>query len=180
MDLFVRGQEIPGRCTVAPVTCSVVKSEIAAAGCRRGQVSIYMVFLNLCVQMDLFVRGQEIPGRCAVAPVTCSVVKSEIAAAGCRRGQVKFSVMAAGTHVRPHVGPTNCRLRMHLGLSNTKDTFLRVDQETRQWQEGKVLLFDDSFEHEVWHNGTADRLVLIVDVWHPDLTPQERRTLPPI
>lgn len=131
-------------------------------------------------QLDLFVRGQEIPGRCAVAPVTCSVVKSEVAAAGCRRGQVKFSIMAAGTHVRAHVGPTNCRLRMHLGLSNTKHTFLRVDQETRQWQEGKVLLFDDSFEHEVWHNGTADRLVLIVDVWHPGLSPQERRTLPPI
>lgn len=82
-------------------------------------------------QLDLFVRGQEIPNRCKTAPVTCSIVRSEVAASGCRRGQVKFSAMEAGTHVRPHVGPTNCRLRMHLGLSNTKDTYIRVDQETR-------------------------------------------------
>ncbi|KAL0901699.1 hypothetical protein ABMA27_006891 [Loxostege sticticalis] len=131
-------------------------------------------------QLDLFVRGQEIPDRCKRAPVTCAIVKSEPAAAGCRRGQVKFSAMAAGTHVRAHVGPTNCRLRMHLGLSNTKDTYIRVDKEIRQWQPGKVLLFDDSFEHEVWHNGTGTRLVLIVDVWHPQLTPAERRQLPAI
>ncbi|XP_075970988.1 aspartyl beta-hydroxylase isoform X2 [Anticarsia gemmatalis] len=131
-------------------------------------------------QLDLFVRGQEVPNRCKNAPVTCSIVKTEAAAAGCRRGQVKFSAMEAGTHVRPHVGPTNCRLRMHLGLSNTKDTYIRVDQETRQWQIGKVLMFDDSFEHEVWHNGTGTRLVLIVDVWHPALTAAERRSLPPI
>nr|XP_012551143.1 aspartyl/asparaginyl beta-hydroxylase isoform X3 [Bombyx mori] len=131
-------------------------------------------------QLDLFARGSEIPGRCKKAPVTCSIVRQEVAAAGCRRGQIKFSAMEAGTHVRPHVGPTNCRLRMHLGLSNTKDTYIRVDKETRQWQTGKVLLFDDSFEHEVWHNGTGTRLVLIVDVWHPDLTPTERRQLPAI
>ncbi|KPI97516.1 Aspartyl/asparaginyl beta-hydroxylase [Papilio xuthus] len=131
-------------------------------------------------QLDLFVRGQEIPGRCKRAPVTCSIVRTEPAAANCRRGQIKFSLMAPGTHVRPHVGPTNCRLRMHLGLSNIKNTYIRVDRETRQWHLGKVLLFDDSFEHEVWHNGTGARLVLIVDVWHPDLTALERRQLPPI
>ncbi|XP_047985367.1 aspartyl/asparaginyl beta-hydroxylase isoform X6 [Leguminivora glycinivorella] len=131
-------------------------------------------------QLDLFVRGREIDGRCARAPVTCAVVRREVAAAGCRRGQIKFSSMRAGTHVRPHVGPTNCRLRMHLGLSNTKDTFIRVHKETRQWQTGKVFMFDDSFEHEVWHNGTGSRLVLIVDVWHPELTAAERRQLPAI
>ncbi|XP_050670687.1 aspartyl/asparaginyl beta-hydroxylase-like [Leptidea sinapis] len=131
-------------------------------------------------QLDLFVRGQEIPGRCKTAPVTCSIVRSEPAAAGCRRGQVKFSAMEAATRVRPHVGPTNCRLRMHLGLSNTQNTFIRVDKEIRQWEVGKVFIFDDSFEHEVWHNGTSPRLVLIVDVWHPDLTAKERRSLPAI
>ncbi|XP_069362623.1 aspartyl/asparaginyl beta-hydroxylase isoform X3 [Maniola hyperantus] len=131
-------------------------------------------------QLDVFVRGAEIPGRCARAPVTCSIVRSEAAAARCRRGQVKFSAMEAGTHVRAHVGPTNCRLRMHLGLSNTKNTYIRVDKETRQWQTGKTFIFDDSFEHEVWHNGSGARLVLIVDVWHPDLSAHERRTLPAI
>ncbi|XP_047529338.1 aspartyl/asparaginyl beta-hydroxylase [Vanessa atalanta] len=131
-------------------------------------------------QLELFVRGREVGGRCARAPVTCALVRSEPAAAGCRRGQVKFSAMRAGTHVRAHVGPTNCRLRLHLALSNTDGTYIRVHNETRQWRVGKTFIFDDSFEHEVWHNGTGTRIVLIVDLWHPDLTAAERRQLPAI
>lgn len=50
----------------------------------------------------------------------------------------------------------------------------------RTWTEGKIMVFDDSFEHEVWHNGTTYRLILIVDVWHPDLTAHEKKTLVPI
>lgn len=50
----------------------------------------------------------------------------------------------------------------------------------RSWQEGKMLIFDDSFEHEVWHNGTSVRLVLIVDIWHPAITDYERKNLYPI
>lgn len=42
------------------------------------------------------------------------------------------------------------------------------------------MIFDDSFEHEVWHNGTAVRLILIVDVWHPDLSDEDIRSLAPI
>lgn len=50
----------------------------------------------------------------------------------------------------------------------------------RTWKEGKLFVFDDSFEHEVWHNGTTTRLVLIVDVWHPELTEDEKRSMPAI
>lgn len=50
----------------------------------------------------------------------------------------------------------------------------------RSWENGKFLLFDDSFEHEVWHNGTDVRVVLIIDVWHPELTEEERKSLFPI
>lgn len=82
-------------------------------------------------QLDLFVRGREVSGRCSRAPVTCAAVRSEPAAVGCRRGQIKFSSLGPGTHVRAHVGPTNCRLRMHLGLSNTQNTYIRVANETR-------------------------------------------------
>ncbi|CAH0774024.1 unnamed protein product [Bemisia tabaci] len=131
-------------------------------------------------QFELFARGRKIHDNCRKAPVTCGIVSSFEAASTCSRGQVKFSIMSPGTHVRAHCGPTNCRLRAHLGLIVPADTFLRVAEEIRSWKEGKVLVFDDSFEHEVWHNGTSARLVLIVDTWHPDLTQTERRTLAPI
>ena len=89
--------------------------------------------------------------------------------------------MQPGVHVWPHCGPTNCRLRAHLGLVvPTVGPLIRVGDDVRTWKEGEFIVFDDSFEHEVWHNGSSLRLVLIVDMWHPDLTAEEKATLSPI
>lgn len=41
--------------------------------------------------------------------------------------------------------------------------------QVREWKVGECLIFDDSFEHEVWHDGSTDRVVLICDLWHPDV-----------
>ncbi|KAJ6642915.1 Aspartyl/asparaginyl beta-hydroxylase [Pseudolycoriella hygida] len=131
-------------------------------------------------QFDLFTRGRKINKHCEKVPFTCKIIETFPAARFCKRGQVKFSVMHPGTHVWPHCGPTNCRIRVHLGLKVPEKTSIRVANKTRSWKEGKLLIFDDSFEHEVWHNGTTVRLVLIVDVWHPDLTELERTNLYPI
>ncbi|XP_018578912.1 aspartyl/asparaginyl beta-hydroxylase isoform X2 [Anoplophora glabripennis] len=131
-------------------------------------------------QFELFARGQKNLKNCMVCPFTCSIIERVPEARSCKRGQTKFSVMHPGTHVWPHCGPTNCRLRAHLGLKVPPKTFIRVADDTRSWEEGGIFVFDDSFEHEVWHNGTEFRLVLIVDVWHPELTTAERRNLSPI
>jgi len=50
-----------------------------------------------------------------------------------------------------------------------------VGNRTRGWAEGRTLAFDDSFEHEVWHRGSQPRIALIVDVWHPDMTEEQRQ-----
>ncbi|KAJ8972011.1 hypothetical protein NQ317_000657 [Molorchus minor] len=131
-------------------------------------------------QFELFARGQKNIDNCKKCPFTCSIIEMIPEARGCKRGQTKFSVMHPGTHVWPHCGPTNCRLRLHLGLKVPSNTFIRVADEIRSWEEGSIFVFDDSFEHEVWHNGTDLRLVLIVDVWHPELTPIEKKNLSPI
>ena len=44
---------------------------------------------------------------------------------------------------------------------------IRVGQERRHWQEGRVLIFDDAFEHEVWNEATRLRVVLFVDFAKP-------------
>ncbi|KFB48520.1 aspartyl/asparaginyl beta-hydroxylase [Anopheles sinensis] len=132
-------------------------------------------------QFELFSRGSRLERNCARAPLTCRLIEQHLPAArSCKRGQVKFSVMLPGTHVWPHCGPTNCRIRAHLGLNVPDGTYIRVAEKTRSWENGKWLIFDDSFEHEVWHNGTTTRLVLIIDLWHPDLTESQRRSLSPI
>ncbi|XP_042866842.1 titin-like isoform X2 [Penaeus japonicus] len=128
-------------------------------------------------QYEIFSRGRKITANCAKTPQTCALVESFKPAAGCKRGQVKFSVMYPGTHVHAHTGPTNCRLRAHLGLLIPEGLRLRVGDTNLSWAEGRVFVFDDSWEHEVWHEGDSPRLILIVDVWHPELTEEERTSL---
>ncbi|XP_045854566.1 aspartyl/asparaginyl beta-hydroxylase isoform X2 [Meles meles] len=132
-------------------------------------------------QFTLWQQGRKNENACKGAPKTCALLDKFPETTGCRRGQIKYSVMHPGTHVWPHTGPTNCRLRMHLGLVIPKEGCkIRCANETKTWEEGKVLIFDDSFEHEVWQDAASFRLIFIVDVWHPELTPQQRHSLPAI
>ncbi|XP_041569848.2 aspartyl/asparaginyl beta-hydroxylase isoform X3 [Taeniopygia guttata] len=132
-------------------------------------------------QFTLWQQGRKNENACKSVPKTCALLERFPEATGCRRGQIKYSIMHPGTHVWPHTGPTNCRLRMHLGLVIPKEGCrIRCAQENREWEEGRVLIFDDSFEHEVWQDAESYRLIFIVDVWHPELTAQQRRTLPAI
>ncbi|XP_024255639.1 aspartyl/asparaginyl beta-hydroxylase-like isoform X4 [Oncorhynchus tshawytscha] len=132
-------------------------------------------------QFTLWQQGKKAGESCRSVPKTCGLLERYPEATGCKRGQIKFSVMQPGTHVWPHTGPTNCRLRMHLGLVIPKTGCkIRCTNDTRAWEEGKVLIFDDSFEHEVWQDADSYRLIFIVDVWHPELTQYQRQTLSPI
>ncbi|CCG36469.1 Aspartyl/Asparaginyl beta-hydroxylase family protein [Xanthomonas citri pv. mangiferaeindicae LMG 941] len=85
------------------------------------------------------------------------------------RGVVMLSLMSPGTHIMPHCGYTNARLRVHMGILTPPDAVLRVHDQYLEWQEGRCLVFDDSFEHEVWHYGETPRLVLLLDIPHPEL-----------
>ncbi|XP_048865848.1 aspartyl/asparaginyl beta-hydroxylase isoform X2 [Brienomyrus brachyistius] len=132
-------------------------------------------------QFTLWQQGRKVEKSCQSVPKTCALMERFPESTGCKRGQVKYSVMQPGTHVWPHTGPTNCRLRMHLGLViPARGCRIRCTNETRTWEEGRVLIFDDSFEHEVWQEADSYRLIFIVDVWHPELTQYQRQTLSPI
>jgi len=88
-------------------------------------------------------------------------------------GESLFSKLTPGTHLRPHCGPSNMRLTAHLALVVPEGCEITCGGETRAWEEGKCLVFDDSYEHEVRHRGGAPRTVLLVNFWHPDI-PRER------
>ena len=62
---------------------------------------------------------------------------------------------------------------MHLPLVGAAGSELRVAEQHVTNVEGECMVFDDSFEHEAWHRGAATRVVLVFDVWHPDLTDKE-------
>jgi aspartyl/asparaginyl beta-hydroxylase (cupin superfamily) len=96
---------------------------------------------------------------------------------GRRTPSALFSRLEPGAHIPPHNGMLNCRLICHLPLIVPKGCWLRVGNETREWEEGKMLIFDDSIEHEA-RNPTGElRVILLFDVWRPELTETERQAI---
>lgn len=94
-----------------------------------------------------------------------------------RSPNVLFSRLSPGTHIRPHHGLLNTRLICHLPLIVPPDCALRVGNEIREWHEGELLIFDDSFEHEAWNRGAKTRTVLLFEIWRPELGEEEKAAL---
>jgi len=88
-----------------------------------------------------------------------------------------FSVLYPETRIKPHYAPFNMRLRIHLPLSIPSSCGMRVAGKNITWQEGKCIVFDDSFLHHVWNDSATIRVLLLADFWHPDLTEIERHVL---
>jgi hypothetical protein len=120
----------------------------------------------------LYKKGRKVEDNCTRCPETVSVIEANRTTRGLA-GIAYFSVLAPNTHVAAHTGPTNMRLRCHLGIDVPDGCALRVGGETKTWQEGRCVVFDDRFTHEVWNNSDRERVVLVVDFWHPDLTDDE-------
>lgn len=81
-----------------------------------------------------------------------------------------FSSLVAGTHIKPHIGYSKAVLRCHLGLIVPDGCVLRVGTQTRNWQSGKCLIFDDTVEHEAWNNSDKTRIALLIDFKKPEAT----------
>ncbi|MBP6952639.1 MAG: aspartyl/asparaginyl beta-hydroxylase domain-containing protein [Alphaproteobacteria bacterium] len=92
-------------------------------------------------------------------------------------GRTYFSAMPSGIHIKSHCGPHNFKLRTHLGIITPPEAVIRVANITKPWVQEKCIVFDDSFEHEVWNRSENTRIVLIVDVWNPCLSLEETMAL---
>ena len=88
--------------------------------------------------------------------------------------EVVFSILGPGTHLLPHYGVTNVRVVGHLPLIVPSHCALRVAGIEHHWRVGEVVVFDDTYSHEAWNRSDEVRVVMIFDMWHPDLTEVER------
>lgn len=108
--------------------------------------------------------GYQIEENLDRCPVTRSVV-----------GQIPelnsafFSILAPGTHIPAHRGVTKGLLTCHLGLIVPRDGDVRMRVKNRivRWAEGETLMFDDTYDHEVWNDTGATRVVLLIQVRRP-------------
>ena len=85
-----------------------------------------------------------------------------------------FSLLSPRTRIPPHTGVANTRLVCHLPLVVPPGCGFRCGESKREWNVGEAFVFDDTIEHEAWNDSDQLRVVLIVDLWVPSLTPGER------
>jgi len=81
-----------------------------------------------------------------------------------------ISILSPRKHILDHRGPYKGVLRYHLGLIVPEDAEacrIRVGDDFRHWEEGRSMIFDDTFNHEVWNDTDETRVVLFVDVLRP-------------
>jgi aspartyl/asparaginyl beta-hydroxylase (cupin superfamily) len=93
---------------------------------------------------------------------------------GPRAPSVMLSLLRPGAHIPPHTGMINCRYICHLPLVVPENCGFRVGDRTIEWDEGSLIAFDDTVQHEAWNRSDKNRLVLIFDIWRPELSEDER------
>lgn len=81
-----------------------------------------------------------------------------------------FSILAPGKHIPEHRGKHKGLIRYHLGLIVPEPRSacrIRIGNDIAYWEEGKSLLFDDTFPHEVWNDTDGYRAILFLDIARP-------------
>jgi beta-hydroxylase len=146
LDVLRHREAIPGFEEISP-------DQYRIAVARRWQTFVLYGF------------GVPLKKNCARAPVTAELL-----------GRVPniqtawFSILAPGYHIPAHTGVTKGILRSHLGLIIPREREkcrIRVSDEVRAWEAGKVFTFDDTFEHEVWNDTGDERVILLFDFDRP-------------
>lgn len=126
----------------------------------------------------LWQNGKPIKEHVAHCPQTFAAITGlDIPHITTRAPAILFSRLSAGARIPPHCGMLNTRLICHLPLIVPPGCGFRVGGEAREWKQGELLVFDDTVEHEAWNNGTSDRIILIFDIWRPELSAIERAAI---
>lgn len=124
----------------------------------------------------LWQDGKRVEDNAARCPRTMeALARLPLSDIGMRTPVALFSRLEPGAHIPPHHGMLNCRVICHLPIVVPPGCWLRVGNETREWQEGKLLIFDDSISHEARNPSGELRVVLLFDVWRPEVSLAERK-----
>ncbi|MGH8327879.1 MAG: aspartyl/asparaginyl beta-hydroxylase domain-containing protein [Steroidobacteraceae bacterium] len=123
----------------------------------------------------LYKDGERQEANAARCPKTLAALGQAPIVRIAHRGPTHFfSLLEPKTHIPAHTGTTNTRLTVHLPLIVPPSCRFRVGTQTREWHPGKLLIFDDTIEHEAWNDSDQERVILIFDIWNPLLTAAER------
>lgn len=95
-----------------------------------------------------------------------------------------FSVVGPFTHIRMHSDELNFVTTLYLPLVSDDGAWIEFAGEKRGWTPGRCFAADSTFLHQSFNGTEAYRVILIVDLWHPELTAREidllEAMMPPI
>ena len=121
-------------------------------------------------------HGQRLDAHHARCAKTSAVLESiELCRVANQAPEVCFSVIRPQSTIVAHYGVTNTRLVMHLPLIVPRDCALDIiGARAHHWQEGELMMFDDTFQHGAWNRSDEPRLILLMDCWNPHLSEAEK------
>jgi aspartate beta-hydroxylase len=123
----------------------------------------------------LWKNGEVVAENSARCPKTMHALRNApLAHVPNRSPSILFSLLRPGAHIPPHNGLVNTRLICHLPVIVPGRCRFRVGNDTRDWVESRAWAFDDTMEHEAWNASDATRVILLFDVWRPELSMEER------
>jgi aspartyl/asparaginyl beta-hydroxylase (cupin superfamily) len=122
--------------------------------------------------------GEPVDGHAEHFPVTLAALeRAPMPRLAGRSPMALFSLLKPGAHIRPHHGLFNFRLICHLPLIVPPGCTLRVGNQQRNWNEGELLIFDDSMEHEARNQSDRQRIILLFEIWRPEISDADREAL---
>jgi aspartyl/asparaginyl beta-hydroxylase (cupin superfamily) len=141
----LQGQAAPSLATISPDHRSIAK-------------------MNMWRSFFLWGYGYRIDENAARCPTTAALVERIPGL-----NSAFFSILAPGTHIPAHRGVSKGLITCHLGLivPTDGDVRMRVDNRVVRWAEGQTLVFDDTYDHEVWNETEGTRVVLLIQFERP-------------
>lgn len=169
---------------------------------EKQYVKIQQEYLSICnnsAQMDnivnsvqcgswhayyFYAEGVRNDAHCAACPTSTALIEQvSLLKPVLPISYVYFSVISSNTYIEPHFGVCNSKLRIQLPIlvpKQSKTCYLKVHDQVIPYEEGKCIVFDDSYLHEVKYETSTtttteqQRVVLLIDIWHPELTDLEK------
>jgi tetratricopeptide (TPR) repeat protein len=111
--------------------------------------------------------------KCRLVPTLCKAFQSNLVSLSTGSDAIVTMIrLQPGTRILPGSGLTNARLTMHLNLQGCQGVELTVGGAIAKntGTDGDAVVFDDSFEHSIYHGGTQDCYLVKAMLAHPDLS----------
>ena len=122
--------------------------------------------------------GKVVEKNAALCPVTMEALSFvPMPTIPGRSPNAHWSRLLPGAHITPHTGMLNTRLICHVPILTAPSCWLRVGSETREWIDGVPLIFDDSINHEAKNEGQQERVVLLFEIWRPEIDAADREAI---